>query len=228
MSFLQNILKPFIEFEEGKPKPSKQLEPEADEGKKEDDFKKPAAETSQIPDRANGYTSGSTNSSLGQYKQYFENLIEEANNKNPIFQGTDFKEFIDSKADVEAITDEATKYKTAFNVLKRTGLTKEKLVTTGQEYVRIVDTDMKGFEEAFRQQYKTDVEQKEQLLQKKAEELQMLNDKIAAINADIKKMSQEIIQTKERLSSNRSLFIHAGEDKKEEILAELEKIQQYF
>ena len=52
-------------------------------------------------------------------KQYFERLIDEANVKNPFFQGADFKEFIDSKVDIDDISDEALKYRTAFNILKK-------------------------------------------------------------------------------------------------------------
>nr|MBA2561366.1 hypothetical protein [Chitinophagaceae bacterium] len=146
----------------------------------------------------------------------------------PVFQGTDFKEFIDSKVDVEAIADEETKYRTAFNVLKRTGLTKERLISTGQQYLSLIEHDLKGFNDVFMQQYKTDVEQKEMLLQKKAEELQALNGKIAALNKEIKQTSQEIIQSKDNLNSNKNSFILAGENKKTEIKAELQKINQYF
>jgi uncharacterized protein YdiU (UPF0061 family) len=143
----------------------------------------------------------------GEYQKHFENLIEEANAKNPVFQGTDFKEFIDSKIDVEAITDEETRYKTAFNVLKRTGLTKERLISTGQEYINLIEHDLKGFNDAFLEQYNTQVEQKEGLLKKKREELQALNEKITALNKEMKHMSEEIIKSKDKLNSNKTSFI---------------------
>ncbi|HEX8675801.1 MAG TPA: hypothetical protein VF700_01205, partial [Segetibacter sp.] len=173
-------------------------------------------------------TSSSNSSASNDYQKYFENLIEEANAKSPMFQGTDFKEFIDSKIDVEAIADEDMRYKTAFNVLKRTGLTKEKLVTTGQEYIKLIDQDLKGFTDAYNQQYKADVETQEQLLQRKAEELQALNDKISALNQEMKQMSEQVVQNKEKLSANKNAFISAGEEKKNEIQMELQKINQYF
>jgi chromosome segregation ATPase len=223
MSILKNLLGAFVEFKEDTPGSATKDGPEAKNQSlvNEDNM-------SSAGDIINPPSSSYSSSSTSEYQKHFENLIEEANAKNPLFQGTDFKEFIDSKADVDAINDEGTKYRTAFNVLKRTGLTKEKLVTTGREYINIIDRDVKAFEAVYLQQYKTDVEQKEQLLQQKTKELQILNEKIAALNQDIKQTSQQIIQSKDKLNSNKNLFVAASENKKKEIKAELQKIEQYF
>ena len=239
MSFLKNILKPFVDFN-----PQEENEDSTKENtlrqnpviKEEvsivDNVENVSANnttTATAPSYTPSQATNSSNSSASNdYHKYFENLIEEANAKSPMFQGTDFKEFIDSKIDVEAIADEDMRYKTAFNVLKRTGLTKEKLVTTGQEYIKLIDQDLKGFTDAYNQQYKADVETQEQLLQRKAEELQALNDKISALNQEMKQMSEQVVQNKEKLSSNKNAFISAGEEKKNEIQMELQKINQYF
>ncbi len=218
MSILKNIMSPFIEFKEKKVESSVQIE-------------SPATEDKTYPASAiteNSSKPGSDSSSSPEYQQYFEHLMEEANVKNALFKGTDFKEFIDSKMDIEAIADEESRYRTAFNVLKRTGLTKERLVTTGHEYIKLIDNDLNGFQGAYAQQYKTNVEQKEQLLQKKEEELQELNEKISVLNKEIKQMAQEITESKNQLNSNKHLFIVAGENKKKEIETELQKVEQYF
>lgn len=221
MGFLKNIVGAFVEFKDEEKQESAKTSVPTEK-------KSPAnnASASPVNTAAQSYTQ--IPGSASNYQKHFEDLIEEANAKNPLFQGTDFKEFIESKADVEAIIDEGSRYRTAFNVLKRTGLTKEKLVSTGKEYLKIIEKDLKGFEDAFLQQYKNDVEQKEQLLQKKAEELQALNEKISALNQQMKQVSTEIIQSKERLNANKNSFIQAGENKKNEILTELQKIEQYF
>ncbi|HKG69790.1 MAG TPA: hypothetical protein VKA92_13045 [Segetibacter sp.] len=239
MSFLKNILKPFVDFNqenenEGSTKESTLQQKNVIKEKVSiaDNVENVSAvntTTATAPPYTPSQATNSSNSSASNdYNKYFENLIEEANAKIPMFQGTDFKEFIDSKIDVEAIADEDMRYKTAFNVLKRTGLTKEKLVTTGQEYIKLIDQDLKGFTDAYNQQYKADVETQEQLLQRKAEELQALNDKISALNQEMKQMSEQVVQNKEKLSSNKNAFISAGEEKKNEIQMELQKINQYF
>lgn len=237
MSFLKNILKPFVEF-----KPEDETSAQQNETAQTDAAKQTinaaqntansvANNTAAAPvsSTATSQTNNSGKAAItNDYHQYFENLIEEANAKNPLFQGTDFKEFIDSKIDVEGIADEAMRYKTAFNVLKRTGLTKERLITTGQEYMKLVEVDLKGFGDAYNQQYKAEVEQKEQLLQKKAEELKAFNDRIAALNQEMQQLTQQIVQNKEKLDKNKNAFISAGEEKKSEIKNELQKITQYF
>ncbi len=237
MSILKYIMSPFVEFkDEANSLPSKDLKTQRIEKKESlpDAENQPdASGTSDTDASSLSYTSSQSSApdaslKSGEYQKHFENLIEEANAKNPVFQGTDFKEFIDSKIDVEAIADEETKYRTAFNVLKRTGLTKERLISTGQEYINLIDHDLRGFNDAFLQQYNTQVEQKDQLLEKKAQELKALNDKTASLNNEIKQMSQEIIQSKDKLNSNKNSFILAGESKKTEIKAELQKIDQYF
>ncbi|HEX8278414.1 MAG TPA: hypothetical protein VF540_06945, partial [Segetibacter sp.] len=255
MSFLKNILKPFVDFNpqdenEGSTKentiePNNVIKEKVSTADKVENVSTGNTTTAAAPTNTiataptntiataptntpSQATNSSNSSALNDYHKYFENLIEEANSKIPMFQGTDFKEFIDSKIDVEAIADEDMRYKTAFNVLKRTGLTKEKLVTTGQEYIKLIDQDLKGFTDAYNQQYKADVETQEQLLQRKAEELQALNDKISALNQEMKQMSEQVVQNKEKLSLNKNAFISAGEEKKNEIQMELQKINQYF
>jgi small-conductance mechanosensitive channel len=233
MSILKNILGAFVEFKE-----EEKQAPEQDMGLREDQSKGNIIDKDNKGNLSNNPSpSAASTSSVvmadapaasQEYQKYFENLIEEANAKNPLFQGTDFKEFIDSKIDVEAIADEETKYKTAFNVLKRTGLSKEKLVTTGQQYIKVIDTDLKAFADAYNHQYNINVEQKEKLLQQKAQELQALNEKIASLNQETKQMTGEIIQSKDKLHSNKNSFLTAGENKKKEIEAELQKINRYF
>jgi len=165
---------------------------------------------------------------LPEHQKYFEKLIDDANAQNPLFQGTDFKEFVDSKVDINDITDEAIRYRTAFNVLKSTGLTKEKLISTGQEYLNIIGRDLNAFQAAHGQQYQKEVRQKELLIQKKAEELQALSQKINALKTEINQITSEINVTKDRLNTTKNSFLLAGENKQKEIETELEKINQYF
>jgi len=242
MSILKYIMRPFVQFEETEQKESSE-KPLTQPG--QDRTSSPGNETiSSAPSQsqaapaapispvtsspASPATSVHSSAGSADYHKHFEDLMEEANANNPIFSGTDFKEFLESTVDIEAITDEATRYKTAFNVLKRTGLTKERLVSTGREYINVIENDLKGFEEAYAQQYKIEVEQKEAVLQQKAQELQTLNDKINTLNKEVKDISVTLTESKEKLNTNKEAFIMAGEQKKKELLAELQKIDQHF
>jgi archaellum component FlaC len=113
-------------------------------------------------------------------------------------------------------------------VLKSTGLTKEKLLSTGQEYLNIIGRDLNAFQSAHAQQYQKEVRQKELLIQKKAEELQALTKKINDLKSEINVISGEINATKDKLNRTKNSFLLAGENKQNEIQAELQKIAQYF
>lgn len=239
MSLLKNILRPFVEFPDDKKPDEGKAVPHVTETKPQATATnatvttgpvQPPAETGYditVPPLTNTPVPGSA-TALPEHQTYFENLIDEANAKNPLFQGTDFKEFIDSKSDIDTIADEATRYRTAFSVLKRTGLTKERLLSTGQEYLNLIGRALNSYQGAFAQQYQKEVKGKEALLQKKAEEVQALNQKIAALKADMKKISDEITASKQQLNANKASFLAAGEIKQTEIQQELQKIEQYF
>jgi hypothetical protein len=147
MSFLKQLLTPFVAFDEEEKK-APPVQPAAKPASAPPSPVKPAAAPVPAPvvdveahhpliDGGNSgantaaqtqmpvYSPGGTITvALPEHEQYFEKLIADANINNPMFQGTDFKEFVDSKVDIDDITDETIKYRTAFNVLKSTGLTK--------------------------------------------------------------------------------------------------------
>lgn len=248
MSFLKQLLTPFVEFEnDSKPEPAKPNPPVTaptaapatpsflpppipvvPENAQHPLINGPAAPIT-IPDHVPTYSAGGTiTEPLPEHKQYFERLVEEANARDPLFQGTDYKEFVDSKLDIDDIQDEAIKYQTAYNVLKSTGLTKEKLISTGQEYLNLIGRDLNTFQSAHAQQYQKEVRHKEELLQQKAQELQTLTQRLNTLKAEINQISQEITLTKDKMNTTKNSFLLAGENKQKEIQTELQKIAQHF
>lgn len=226
MSFLKQLLNPFIEFDEDKknqgaqptqptpaaptrsatPQPRAPAPPPQDQPAIHPLINEPAAAAaaaSQVPTYS---ASGTLTEPLPEHVAYFEKLIDEANRTNPIFQGSDYKEFVDSKMDIDDITDESLKYRTAYNVLKSTGLTRDKLLATGQEYLNLIGRDMNAFQGAHALQYKKEVQSKEQVIDKKAEELQALTMRINTLKAEINQITQEINLTKDKLNTSRQSF----------------------
>ena len=244
MSFLKQLLTPFVEFDEPPQKePPKaapqqagpvQQPPKPAPVQATDPTEHPLITGTPAPPPAArpplpAYSPGGTlTQPLPEHEQYFEQLVDKANRTNPLFQGTDFKEFIDSKVDIDDIADENLRYRTAFNVLKSTGLTREKLLSTGQEYLDIIGRDLNAFQGAHAQQYKKEVGGKEALVQKKAEELQALTQRINALKGEINALTQDIEVVREKLNTTKASFLLAGENKQAQIQMELQKILQYF
>jgi len=243
MSFLKQMLKPFVEFDEEKKREIEKNKPGTHASNPKTTQHQPnqnvehplitvqgnakatASNVSQIPTYSPG---GTIEGPLPEHEEYFEKLIDEANTKNPFFFGPDFKEFIDSKVDIDDITDESLKYQTAFNILKKSGLTKEKLISTGEEYLNIIGRDLNTFQAAHAQQYKKELGADEAMIQKKAEELLTLTQKANALKKEINELTQDISLKKEKLNTIKNSFLLAGEKKQTEIQTELRKIGEYF
>lgn len=232
MSFLKQLLSPFVEFKDQAkeevpidkpyvaPVPSAQPTPAADH---------PLFTATQLSEApVQPAARSSMTAPLPEHRQYFEKLIDDANTKNPLFAGPDYKEFIDSKMNIDNIADEETKYKTAFNILKKSGVTKEKLLSTAQEYHNLVGRDMNAFQSAHMQNYQKETRQREQLIEKKAEEVMALSEKINTLKKEISHLSQEMTETKEKMDRTKNSFLLAGEYKQQEIQIEVQKIQRYF
>ncbi|MEP6736393.1 MAG: hypothetical protein ABJA70_12780 [Chryseolinea sp.] len=262
MSFLKQLLSPFIEFDEqknaqtkssGPPPPATKTaqtsEPAsapksvAPPSSKVSAAPLPTAQGSQqvehplIPNNKTGIDlnetpkyspSGMLTGPLQQHEKYFEELIEKANQTNPFFAGNDYKEFVDGKLDIDDIKDESLKYQTAFNILKSSGLTKDKLLKTGQEYVNIIGRDLNVFQSAHTDRYKNELGQKESELKKRTEQLQVLLQQANQLKKEINTLTQDIHLGADKLSTIRDSFILAGERKQDEIMRELEKIGRYF
>jgi len=242
MSFLKQLLTPFVEFEEDKSRkpetpakgneslsPGNEKAPVAPDENVQHPLVKGDVGSINVADQIPTYSpAGTIAGPLPEHEKYFDKLINEANATNPLFAGADFKEFVDSKVDIDDISDEALKYKTVFNVLKSQGLTIEKLLATGQEYLNIIGHDLNAFQSAHAQQYKKEIGQQESLVQKKAEELQVLIQKANTLKSEINQLTQEINLAKAKQETIRNSFLLAGEKKQTEIQTELQKITQYF
>ncbi len=225
MSFLKQLLTPFVEFDENESKQKQNAEAKKNVPAQEarqapapqpampaehplitgsQSAVAPAAE--QIPTYS---PSGTLSVPLPEHVQYFEKLIDDANKTQPSFQGVDYKEFVDSKLDIDDIQDEAIRYNTAFNVLKSSGLTKGKLLSTGQEYLDLIGRDLNAFQSAYAVQYGKEVRPKEMLVQQKAEELQQLAQRINVLKGEINNLTQEINVTKDKLNTTKNSFLLA-------------------
>jgi len=108
------------------------------------------------------------------------------------------------------------------------GLTKEHLVQTANQYMALIDREVGEFNAGFDKENKDQVADKQALIESKTMKMQELSLQIAALNEDIKQLSQEVVDSKNKLSSAQRSFLTVAQAQKDKISVELNKIGTYI
>lgn len=158
---------------------------------------------------------------------HFEEVLATANTNN--FPGTDFYEFYSAKKSIsEYVQVEEGQYKAAFNTLKAQGLTKEKLLTTANQYTQVIENETKDFDASYNQLYDQNVTQKKKAIESKMNEIQKLSERLAQLQLETKSVTQEIEQAERNLTNKRNEFLSGADDFKNKLAMEIDKINTYI
>lgn len=110
-------------------------------------------------------------------------------------EGFDYLEFKQAVKGLEKmVTDEATRFKSAFSTASTMGVTLDKLVETADYYVNVLDKEREKFVRAAKEQTTSLVENRKQ-------EMQHLLKDMADKKAMIDKLTKELANSEERLSN---------------------------
>jgi hypothetical protein len=127
----------------------------------------------------------------------FTDLLLKAIESNNM-EGFDYLEFKNSLKSIEAvIPDESMRYKSAFEMAKTMGLTKEKLIQSAQHYVNILASEDKKFKDALSNQ-------KAKQIQSRADQLASIEKSIIDKQKMIENLSKEIETSKSQLEAVRT------------------------
>jgi gas vesicle protein len=153
-----------------------------------DDEKK---ETEKIPEQAPVYKPSPVTESSYQvedkFKQYFDKIFRESN-----LPGPDYFEFSKMTDAMQNIPDENVRYAAAFSGLSVQGLDKQKLLSTAEQYIKVLETDASNFlstvDAALKEkvhQKKAEAEEKNKRIQQLTQEIQQLQEKVVALQHTI-------------------------------------------
>lgn len=157
-----------------------------------------------------------------KFRQHFDQLFAEAN-----LPGPDYYEFSRMVEAMESLPDEAARYNAAFAGLSVQGLTKEKLLATAAEYLKIAEADGAQFFQSLAAMRDEKVERKQQEREEKSRRIEQLSAEITELHSRIEVLQNEILETEERISINNAGYRQAAERIKTRIESDLEKIRQY-
>lgn len=190
----------------------------------EDEHPKPVIIAKSIPStKSTGITYQDSSQPATKYvtvdsafRKHFLDLMQQSN-----LPGPDYYEFIDAKNKLAPnVNVESICYQTAFSVLQGMGLTKDKITSSAQTYIGIVDKELEGFNATFQNTYKAQVDDNNSAISQKQQQ-------IAKLNQEIQDLQDKVAKGNE-LTAKRDAFNAAGQEAKDTIQTELQKINSFI
>lgn len=162
-----------------------------------------------------------------EFKKRFKAILEEENRRN--HPGHDYFEFSEMVGAMTEIPQEPVRYRSAFAGWKMVGnQTKQRLLDTANIYLGLVDKEIKEFEAAYKTQYETQVGSNQKLIEQKRAQVAKMSEEIAKLNGEVLDLIEQNSSNTQNLTQKHDAFMAAGEAQRSEILAEIDKINQYI
>jgi hypothetical protein len=158
-----------------------------------------------------------------KFKQYFDKLFRESN-----IPGPDYFEFTKMTEAMQAITDERSRYTAVFAGLSVQGLDKQKLLSTADQYVRILETDATNFLSTVENALKEKVHQKKIEAEDKNKRILQLSQEIQVLQEQVLALQQEINENEDKIEASTGGYKIASEQMKQRIQADIQKIKQFI
>jgi len=216
----KKILSAFVEVNPPDAQPAA-----SDKNKKGEDSSTPEDGRATATPGNNSQWSGTRQSTPSDSRmvEYFDKLFSEAN-----IPGPDYFEFAKMVSALKAIPDEFTKFSAAFAGLQVQGLTREKLLSTAEEYLKVLDTDAAHFHSTVEAALQEKVQNKKAEAEEKATRIQALSKEINELQSQIAALQAEIMDSEQKITGRSGDYTTESTARKQQIAADIEKIKQYI
>ena len=155
--------------------------------------------------------------------EYFDKLFSEAN-----IPGPDYFEFSKMVAALKAVPDELSRFCAAYAGLQVQGLTKEKLLSTAEEYLRVLDADAGRFHSTVEAAFQEKVHGKKAEAEEKSRRIGDLSKEISDLQGQITALQLEIRESEQKITGRSGDYTAESAARKQQIAADIEKIKQYI
>lgn len=170
-------------------------------------------------------TKSLTAEEVDKFSQHFEGLLKSAD--------SEYYEFTKVMETLEGpIKDEATRISAAFQTLAIRGLTKEKLLSSAQECIATIEKDKAGFEAAVDSKAEEEIATRKSRLAELDSDIKKASDQINQLTAVIAKsknefsqLQTEITETEAKIKRNEGAYQAACESVIGKIKTDIEKAQ---
>jgi len=185
--------------------------------------KTPAPVQQQTPTYATTSNAATSAAVDSRFKEYFDKLFTEAN-----IPGPDYYEFSKMVSVMHTIPDEKIRLQAAFAGLTLQGLDKNKLLSTAEQYLQVLNTDAANFQRTVDATLHEKVHGKKQSAEEKQKRIQQLQNEIQQLQNEIEVLQKEIQDNEEKIETNTGGYKIASVNMKNRIAQDIEKIKQYI
>ena len=178
----------------------------------------------------------STTVSSEKEKKVIKSLLKLLDDSN--LEGPDFYEFCIALKEMQKIggnTEEGNLYKMVYTTLRITGLTKQRLIESGNEYLKILSNYLVSFEENHEATVQNKVGSKvieksdiEKLINQKTAQIESMQSEIVGLKTRQQNLGKEIQIETQNIEDTKSAFISGYSKLVAELNSNLEKINQHI
>lgn len=158
-----------------------------------------------------------------KFRQHFNSLFSEAN-----LPGPGYYEFSKMTEAMQVIADEKSRFCAAFAGLQVQGLDKQKLLSSTQEYLQILDADATAFHNTINATISDKVEKRRNEVNDAQVRIQQLSQEIVTLQQRIALLTQEIAENETKIDTNAAAYTAAMSDSRNRLLQDIEKIKQHI
>lgn len=159
------------------------------------------------------------------------NAIEKSN-----LDGFDYLEFKKALKALEKMPmDEATKYRSAFATASTIGASLDKLVSSANFYISVLDKEESDFTKTFDTEFTGKIKEKEdqvkqfeQIIKDKSAQIKRLTEEIAKHQKQAEEIKVKLVEGKDKLAKTKLDFKSSLEQIKKQLLDDIAKMNQYL
>jgi hypothetical protein len=129
---------------------------------------------------------------------------------------------------MQLIPDEPSRYQAAYAGLQVQGLTRDKLLDTAAEYLRVITTDADHFQKTLDAALQEKVHSKAAEAEEKAQRIRVLSQEILQLQEQIRALQEEVGSNEDKLKTNGSAYTAESRRRQQQIQRDIEKINQYI
>ena len=159
-----------------------------------------------------------------KYKDHFSQVMKDSNLPDPDYY--EFNDSLESLAPV--IPDIRTRIVSAFTVLAKNGLTKDKLLSSAENYITALDNDAQSFAGKLQQVRTNEIDAKKSKMEENLQKIQDLNAQIQQLQTENMSINQSVFESEQKLSSSQAGYNAELNNAKKVISDNINSIKTYL